>query len=68
MELYIVMGKQRLTPANDNVQTIYSEMFCAHRIFLLVLLTSPKTLVFLDKERLLQGNVKASQLPAEKNR
>lgn len=68
MELYIVMDKQRLTPANDNVQTIYSGMFAARRIFLLVLFTSPKTLVFLDKERLLQGNVKASQLPAEKNR
>lgn len=68
MELYIVMDKQRLTPANDNVQTIYSGMFAACRIFLLVLFTSSKTLVFLDKERLLQGNVKASQLPAEKNR
>ena len=59
MELCIVMNKQRLTPASDNVQTIYSQRFSVHRKFLLLLFTSPKTLAFLNKEGRLQGNDKA---------
>lgn len=66
MELYIVMNKQRLTPAGDNVQAIYSQRFSVHRKILLLLFTSPKTVAFLNKEGRLQGNDKASQLPVRK--
>lgn len=57
--------EQRPTPANNNVQAIYSQKFSAHRKFLLLLFIS-KTLAFLDKGGSFQGNDKASQFPGEK--